>query len=72
MLNYIYLCFYTEILPQLPTIVNFSIKMVNVPKARNTYCARCNKHQKMKVKKQPSCWQGGRGHYTDMYWYPKF
>ena len=25
------------------------IKMVNVPKARNTYCAKCNKHQKMKV-----------------------
>merc|ERR1739844_428106 len=24
-------------------------KMVNVPKARNTYCAKCNKHGKFKV-----------------------
>ena len=24
-------------------------KMVNIPKARNTYCAKCNKHNKMKV-----------------------
>ena len=23
--------------------------MVNVPKARNTYCAKCNKHGKFKV-----------------------
>ena len=23
-------------------------------------------------KKQPSCWQGGRGHLTGLYWYPKF
>ena len=23
--------------------------MVNIPKARNTYCAKCNKHQKFKV-----------------------
>ena len=25
------------------------VKMVNVPKARNTYCAKCNKHGKFKV-----------------------
>ena len=25
------------------------VKMVNIPKARNTYCAKCNKHQKFKV-----------------------
>jgi hypothetical protein len=24
--------------------------MVNIPKARNTYCAKCNKHQKFKVR----------------------
>ena len=23
--------------------------MVNMPKGRNTYCAKCNKHTKMKV-----------------------
>ena len=23
--------------------------MVNIPKARNTYCARCHKHNKFKV-----------------------
>merc|ERR1711972_543327 len=26
-----------------------AVKMVNVPKARNTYCAKCNKHGKWKV-----------------------
>merc|ERR1719266_841646 len=26
--------------------------MVNVPKARNTYCAKCNKHGKFKVSKK--------------------
>ena len=25
--------------------------MVNVPKARNTYCAKCNKHGKFKVRR---------------------
>merc|ERR1711892_949823 len=24
-------------------------EMVNIPKARNTFCAKCNKHQKFKV-----------------------
>merc|ERR1712053_9159 len=27
----------------------FMGKMVNIPKARNTYCARCHKHNKFKV-----------------------
>ena len=26
-----------------------SLKMVNMPKGRNTYCARCNAHKKFKV-----------------------
>merc|ERR1711970_589866 len=25
------------------------LKMVNIPKSRNTYCARCHKHNKFKV-----------------------
>ena len=25
------------------------VRMVNVPKSRNTYCAKCNKHGKFKV-----------------------
>ena len=30
-------------------VLQKSSKMVNVPKARNTYCAKCNKHGKFKV-----------------------
>lgn len=29
--------------------------MVNVPKSRNTYCAKCNKHGKFKVPIDPTC-----------------
>merc|ERR1712083_134629 len=42
-------------------------KMVNVPKARNTYCAKCNKHGKFKVtqykKSQESKFAQGRRRY---------
>ena len=38
--------------------------MVNVPKARNTYCAKCNKHGKFKVCMNElflntTCWRKG-------------
>ena len=31
------------------SISDSEVKIVNIPKARNTYCAKCNKHQKFKV-----------------------
>merc|ERR1711997_1103361 len=43
------------------------IKMVNIPKTRRTYCAKCNKHQKFKVtqykKSQESKFAQGRRRY---------
>merc|ERR1712214_103181 len=42
-------------------------KMVNIPKARRTYCAKCKKHQKFKVtqykKSQESKFAQGRRRY---------
>ena len=35
--------------PNVPEEATSAAKMVNVPKARNTYCAKCNKHGKFKV-----------------------
>ena len=44
--------------------------MVNMPKGRNTFCAKCNKHVKMKVtqyKKSAESKQAqGRRRYGDM------
>merc|ERR1711872_233192 len=47
--------------------VRHSSKMVNIPKSRNTFCAKCNKHQKFKVtqykKSQESKFAQGRRRY---------
>merc|ERR1712053_21649 len=51
----------------LPFPVRHSSKMVNIPKARRTFCAKCNKHQKFKVtqykKSQESKFAQGRRRY---------
>ena len=49
MLRQYYVKFWLNFIPFFRGRRQHLFKMVNVPKARNTYCAKCNKHGKFKV-----------------------